>query len=94
MLSVRLRNSFLVSGLSWKPPNMTLVTVLAFIFCTPRITIHMWLKYIEGKKSKLLHIPQSLINEKWKQGYKSVSVFSHLLCIENEQRDRVLLEKM
>ncbi len=46
-LIVRARNSFLVLGLSLNLPSMTLVTVLVFIFCTPLITMHMWLKYTE-----------------------------------------------
>lgn len=37
------RNSSRVFGSSRKPPSIADVTVLALIFCTPRITIHMCL---------------------------------------------------
>ena len=40
---VRVRNSFLVLGSSLKPPSMHEVTVLELIFCTPLMTMHMWL---------------------------------------------------
>ncbi|KAJ0056776.1 hypothetical protein NL108_017463 [Boleophthalmus pectinirostris] len=40
---MRVRNSSLVFGSSLKTPSIVLVTVLEFIFCTPRITIHMCL---------------------------------------------------
>lgn len=42
-LRISVRNSSLVLGSSRKTPSMVLVTVLLFIFCTPRITMHMWL---------------------------------------------------
>lgn len=41
---IRVRNSSLVFGSSRKTPNIVLVTVLLFIFCTPLITMHMCLQ--------------------------------------------------
>lgn len=43
LVLTRLRNSSRVFGSSRKTPNMVDVTVLLFIFWTPRITIHMCL---------------------------------------------------
>lgn len=43
-LLMRVRNSSLVFGSSRNTPSMVLVTVLLFIFCTPRITMHMCLQ--------------------------------------------------
>lgn len=43
-LLISVRNSSRVFGSSLKTPNMVLVTVLLFIFWTPRITMHMWLR--------------------------------------------------
>lgn len=40
-LLMSVRNSSRVFGSSLKTPNMVLVTVLLFIFWTPRITMHM-----------------------------------------------------
>ena len=40
---MRERNSALVLGSSLKTPIMEEVTVRALIFCTPRMTMHMWL---------------------------------------------------
>lgn len=40
-LLMRVRNSSRVFGSSRNTPSIVLVTVLLFIFCTPRITIHM-----------------------------------------------------
>lgn len=42
-LLMRVRNSSRVLGSSRNTPSMVLVTVLLFIFCTPLITMHMWL---------------------------------------------------
>lgn len=39
-------NSFLVCGSSRKQPRIELVTVFALTFCTPRMTIHIWLHSI------------------------------------------------
>lgn len=41
---VKRRASLLALGSSLNFPNMTLVIVLALIFCTPLITMHMWLE--------------------------------------------------
>ena len=38
---IRVRNSSRVLGSSRNTPNIVLVTVLLFSFCTPLITIHM-----------------------------------------------------
>lgn len=43
-LLMRVRNSSRVFGSSRNTPSIVLVTVLLFIFCTPRITIHMCLQ--------------------------------------------------
>lgn len=40
-LLMSVRNSSRVFGSSRNTPSMVLVTVLLFIFCTPRITMHM-----------------------------------------------------
>lgn len=42
------KNSSRVFGSSRNTPNIVLVTVLLFIFCTPRITIHMCLEETRG----------------------------------------------
>lgn len=39
----KFKNSSRVFGSSRKTPSMVEVTVLLLIFCTPRITMHMWL---------------------------------------------------
>lgn len=41
---IRARNSSRAFGSSLNTPSMALVTVRLFIFCTPRMTIHMWLQ--------------------------------------------------
>ena len=48
---MRVRNSSRVLGSSRNTPNIVLVTVLLFIFCTPRITIHMCL---QNKATKMV----------------------------------------
>lgn len=40
---MRLKNSALVLESAWKQPFTLLVIVVAPCFCTPRITMHMWL---------------------------------------------------
>jgi len=46
------KNSSRVFGSSRNTPNIVLVTVLLFIFCTPRITIHICLEEMrEGEES-------------------------------------------
>lgn len=47
-LLMRVRNSSRVFGSSRNTPSMVLVTVLLFIFCTPRITMHMCLGESRG----------------------------------------------
>lgn len=48
-LLMSVRNSSRVFGSSRNTPNIVLVTVLLFIFCTPRITIHMCLGETRGE---------------------------------------------
>ena len=48
------RNSSRVFGSSRKPPNMAEVTVLALIFCTPLMTMHMCLS--RKTKVSLVHV--------------------------------------
>ena len=63
---ISVKNSSLVFGLSRNSPNIVDVTVLLLIFCTPRITIHIWLK----KAEFLIKLIQLLCNLKcWYQIY-------------------------
>lgn len=41
--AIRLKNSALVLESAWKQPFTLLVIVIAPCFCTPRMTMHMWL---------------------------------------------------
>ena len=43
------KNSSRVFGSSRNTPNIVLVTVLLFIFCTPRMTIHICLEEMRGE---------------------------------------------
>lgn len=76
---IRVRNSSRVLGSSRNTPNIVLVTVLLFSFCTPLITIHMCLKYIKTKievtDASFIHTTNSGIVDKCNSMYKSIMYY-------------------
>lgn len=69
-LLISVRNSSRVFGSSLKTPNMVLVTVLLFIFWTPRITMHMWVASMTtptpvGCRASVIATAICLVNLSW-----------------------------
>ncbi len=65
------RNSSRVLESSRKPPNMAEVTVLALIFWTPRMTMHICLQWVGSSEGHQLIIPflTRQIEKKYLRGF-------------------------
>ena len=72
-MRTNVRNSSRVFESSRKPPNMAEVTVLALIFCTPLITLHMCL----SRKKEISYIIRDVKHQSGRRFRFKLRRFDH-----------------